>query len=150
MENELYHHGILGMKWGVRRYQNKDGSLTPAGKKRYDIESKSSGKVQTKGNTSSNNITVKKKSIKDMSDSELQAAIDRAGLEKRYKEAMSAQNPRTVSKGKDFITDVLINSGKNIATQTTTWLLGTAVNKAIESFGGPQNAINPKKGQKDK
>jgi hypothetical protein len=31
----LAHHGILGMKWGVRRYQNKDGSLTPAGKKRY-------------------------------------------------------------------------------------------------------------------
>lgn len=35
MEYELYHHGILGMKWGVRRYQNKDGSLTKAGKKRY-------------------------------------------------------------------------------------------------------------------
>jgi len=33
-EDELYHHGIKGQKWGVRRYQNKDGSLTPAGKKR--------------------------------------------------------------------------------------------------------------------
>ena len=32
--SEIYHHGIKGMKWGVRRYQNKDGSLTPAGKKR--------------------------------------------------------------------------------------------------------------------
>ena len=36
MDNELQHFGIKGMKWGVRRYQNKDGSLTPAGKKRYD------------------------------------------------------------------------------------------------------------------
>lgn len=34
-EFELQHHGIKGMKWGVRRYQKKDGSLTPAGKKRY-------------------------------------------------------------------------------------------------------------------
>ena len=36
MEYELQHHGIKGMKWGVRRFQNKDGSLTPAGKKRYE------------------------------------------------------------------------------------------------------------------
>ena len=33
---ELYHHGIKGMKWGVRRYQNTDGSLTNAGKKRAE------------------------------------------------------------------------------------------------------------------
>ena len=35
VNNELYHHGVLGQKWGVRRYQNEDGSLTNAGKKRY-------------------------------------------------------------------------------------------------------------------
>lgn len=37
---ELQHHGILGMKWGVRRYQNEDGSLTTAGKKQYGQKKK--------------------------------------------------------------------------------------------------------------
>lgn len=35
---ELYHHGILGQKWGIRRYQNSDGTLTEAGKTRYERE----------------------------------------------------------------------------------------------------------------
>ena len=33
--NELYHHGVKGQKWGVRRYQNPDGTLTPEGKRKY-------------------------------------------------------------------------------------------------------------------
>ena len=45
MDNYLTHHGIMGMKWGVRRYQNKDGSLTSAGKKRISRQYK---KITTK------------------------------------------------------------------------------------------------------
>lgn len=47
--DELSHHGIKGMKWGVRRYQKKDGSLTSAGRKRYkDSERKEQVKEQVK------------------------------------------------------------------------------------------------------
>lgn len=45
-ESELYHHGVKGQKWGVRRYQNEDGTLTAAGKKRY---TNSDGSLNEKG-----------------------------------------------------------------------------------------------------
>ena len=44
---ELYHHGILGQKWGVRRFQNKDGSLTSAGKKRAGEAASEAGRKMT-------------------------------------------------------------------------------------------------------
>lgn len=45
-QNELYHHGVKGMKWGIRRYQNKDGSLTAKGRKKL---SKQYAKYESKG-----------------------------------------------------------------------------------------------------
>ena len=38
MSNYIKHHGIKGQKWGVRRFQNKDGSLTPIGRKRQQYD----------------------------------------------------------------------------------------------------------------
>ena len=53
-DEELYHHGIKGQKWGVRRFQNKDGSLTPAGEKRYgdDNPNNQTPKQETKKSNS--------------------------------------------------------------------------------------------------
>jgi len=49
--NFICHHGIKGQKWGVRRYQNKDGSYTAEGKKRYNSDSSGSSKKTKKGLT---------------------------------------------------------------------------------------------------
>lgn len=54
LPDELYHYGIKGQRWGVRRYQNEDGSWTPAGKKRYgELQSKYESQMEKANNSKS-------------------------------------------------------------------------------------------------
>lgn len=127
---ELYHHGIKGMRWGVRRFQNKDGSLTNAGKKRRaKLEAelsqlkgkKTSSKAKTK--TEESDVKPRKKTVSEMTDDEVRDRINRMQLEKSYYDAaksLAQANPKKVSAGKRFINtlgkDILgpaaINAGK--------------------------------------
>lgn len=118
MEPNFSHSGIKGMKWGVRRYQNSDGSLTPEGRKRYGSGTENRRLFSKKKTPSSAKTTKAKssseKSYKDMTDDELRKAINRLQLEKQYRDLTPVQT----SAGKKFMrsvmNDVVVPAAKNV------------------------------------
>ena len=171
---ELWHHGIMGMKWGIRRYQNPDGSLTIAGKIRYGNKNrleasvnKKAAKLQRKYNDLTgksirqNNAAKdktkeearkkdsKSKSISEMSSEELQAAINRINLEKIYLQAMESVNPRKVNLGQKFIysfKDQAVNSISKGAAEALGDVVKGALTKSLKkSLGLPDSSKDNQK-----
>ena len=86
--DELYHWGIKGMKWGVRRYRNEDGTLTDAGKKRYSDEPVHEDYAKAHDD----------KRVETMSDAELRARNNRLQMERQY-----AQMTQKTNRGKKVV-----------------------------------------------
>ena len=150
-EVELYHWGIKGMKWGVRRYQNSDGSLTAAGRKRYtdkDGNLNAAGKKKfgnsVKTKTESEAETPKRKSVKDMTDDELNKAVIRARQEDEYNRLRPEPKPEVKNAtakafAKRLVNEVavpaIINSGKNALQKA----LDKQANKLLEDAVDPNS-----------
>lgn len=104
MSNYIKHHGIKGQKWGVRRFQNKDGSLTLAGRKR---QKQNNDEPTHEDHSKSHSI----KSVKSMSDKELRDRINRLNMERQYAQLTASEK----SMGRKIVNEVLINVGKELA-----------------------------------
>lgn len=143
-ENSLQHYGTKGMKWRIRRYQNKDGSLTPEGRKRYSVRNGSKGTSSSKS-SSSQSSSKKEKPKKEkpkpvyetMDDAELEKTVRRLELEKRYRSAAPEKDNSILPSGRDFVKrmvdNVVLPSIENAAKDALTNVLKSGFNEMMSS-----------------
>lgn len=148
--DELCHYGIRGMRWGIRRYQNSDGSLTTAGRNRYSTGKHHSiftrKKTTSKVTTKPAEEKPKPKSVSEMSDAELNAFLNRKRLEQQYYQLMTTpQKKSAVTKGKEMVGKALENAAQDTLTQIAKYTMAKGVNKVLGD-----NVVNAKVTDKEK
>ena len=110
--NELAHAGIKGMRWGIRRFQNKDGSLTPEGKKRYGDKDEDSDKTPETPEERKARIlrsgTAEEvmKYQGQLTNKELNDAVQRIRIENELNQITASQRTRGIDKFKKVMDDV--------------------------------------------
>ena len=131
-QNELYHYGVPGMRWGIIRYRRRDGTLTKSGQKKADkLKSQYktlTGKTLRKSPTRKSSDSKPKKTTLEMSDEELRKAVSRLQMEKQYRTLIAESVPK--SRGERFIkaaSDVLAESAKNAAKDVATQMMKDAL-----------------------
>lgn len=130
MYNELYHHGILGQKWGVRRFQQKNGKLTAAGKKRYE-DSDSKPEVE-KPKADNRSYAEKTKALQEET-AYIQAKLSNERAQKEYAAAHA--------KGKSAVQKAFEEAGKKAANELASKASAAIGNAIAEEI---KKKINPK------
>lgn len=137
----LMHHGVKGMKWGVRRYQNADGSLTPAGQRRQ-------ARLDRKEAARSRKLDSKNRRL--LSDAELDRKISRIKKEKELRNLTKEE----VSPGKQIVKGILIGAGTAAATSVLTGAIKYGIKAAMDRKFDIKDAVDiivprPKKSWRD-
>lgn len=142
MDNELYHHGVKGMKWGVRKTPVRSSSGTTRKRKSNTL---SLFKKTTRNASVAKSSPAQTKSVKDMSDDELRRKIERVRLEQQYQQL----NPKTVSRGqriaKRVVNNIIVPAAEDVGKQVVKSIMANGVNKALSLEGDSKVYANNKK-----